>query len=545
MSRSNQNCETCVPAPFAARLFALLLLLLTLSGCGQPPARSGPQVDDLTQSESDRVINMAFTTSWGDMNPYYTTSSTMYELALYDKLYDKLVFTDKAGAVILPRAALRWESADDGRSIVFYLDQNASWSDGQPVTAADWVFTVNLLSEPDIAFTTRVFTPLLTGTDENGSKTGPEAAGAEALDDTTLKLRFKERTNPRDFLLRYNRQFLVLPKHLLSDIAPSEILEAPYWKNPVGSGPCVFVSQVTGAELVLSPNRFYHLGTGNWDTLILRVADASGKLTAITSGEIDMYELGNDISVEEKPLAESLGLRVRDAEVQNFFMEVLLNTDSIPDSRIRQALHLAVDKEAIITAAARDVGTAAYSYEMFTSDYHDPGLDFPRDVEKAKALLAEAGYDSSIPYQFAFAAKRENLAALLTQQWAVAGIRVEMVIVDVSTMFAGLANGTYDIGLSGHTGTVHPLWFEEEFPANDNPAPDPLREHYVSQIENTLDTAERIGLVQSYQRYLAEQVYFIPLYFSGSLWVESPRVSGIRNSASLMCNDNVWEWFVN
>ncbi|MBQ9348235.1 MAG: ABC transporter substrate-binding protein, partial [Oscillibacter sp.] len=157
--------------------------------------------------------------------------------------------------------------------------------------------------------------------------------------------------------------------------------------------------------------------------------------------------------------------------------------------------------------------------------------------------LAEAGYDGKT-YTIAFASKRQNMAALLVQQWAEAGINVEMTVVDVATMFAGLADGSYDMGISGHTASTYSLWFEAEFPANDNPILDPARMDYVYRIRSCVDEAEKTALVQEYQRYLAGRTYFIPLYFSGSYWVESRKVSGIRNSASLMCNDNVWQWRV-
>ena len=517
-------------------LFIAALLALSLTACG------GGAPDD-----AEKVVNMAYTTAWGSFNPYYSASTTMYELSLYDKIFDKLVFTDMAGAEIMPRAAESWESADEGYSAVFHLNPDARWTDGEPVTARDWLFTVNLLADPSSAFSTRVFTQELTGTDENGVKIDGETFGAEVPDDATFKLTFKTPMTPEDFLLHYNRKFLVLPEHILGGADPSRILEADFWRQPVGSGPCVYVSQIMGSEMTLAPNPYYQLKGGNWDKLLLRVLDSSSRLTVLMSGEVDHIELGSSISPDDKPMAEANGLNVRDALVQGFFMEVLINERRIPDPRIRQALHYAADKDAIIEAAAKDIAYPAYGYEMLNTDYHDPSLAFPRDVEKAKELLKEAGYDGKA-YTFAFASKRENIAVLLAQQWKEAGINVNMVVVDVATMFSGLSSGAYDLGLSGHSGSAYSLWFEPEFPAdNTSPAyrPDPVREDYVNRIAAAIDKDEKIALVKEYQRYLADKTWFIPLYFAGEYWVESQRVSNIRNSASLMCNDNVWEWYVN
>ncbi|MBR3569398.1 MAG: ABC transporter substrate-binding protein [Oscillibacter sp.] len=523
------------------RLFAALTALLALASCGGGGASSGG---------GEKVVNMAFTTAWGSFNPYYSASTTMYELGLYDKIFDKLVFTDMGGAEILPRAADSWENADGGYSAVFHLSEKASWSDGEKATAHDWVFTANLLADPNSAFSTRVFTHELAGTDESGVRVDGETFGAEALDDYTLKFAFKKPMDVEDFLLHYNRKFLVLPEHILGGADPAKILEADFWRKPIGSGPCVYVSQMTGSEMTLAPNQFYQFrdpeNSGNWDKLILRVTDSASRVTPLLSGEIDFIELGNSINPDDKPVAESGGMTVRAGDIRNFFMEVLLNESGIPDPKIRRALHYAIDKEAVTEAAASVVGTPCYSYEMLNTDYYDPSLEFPRDVEKAKALLKEAGYDGRA-YNFAFAAKRENIAVLLAQQWQEAGINVNMSIVDVATMFSGLSSGVYDIGLSGHSASAYSLWFESEFPANLTDAAyskDPVRADYAERIAAAIDKEEKIALVKEYQRYLSEQTWFIPLYFAGEYWVEPTRVSGIRNSASLMCNDNVWEWRV-
>ena len=519
-------------------LLLALALFASLTACGGPSSNDGAD---------EKIINVAFTTAWGSFNPYYSNASTMYEMSLYDKIYDKLAFTDLAGTVILPRAADSWESADDGLSIIFHLNPEASWSDGVKATAHDWEFTARLLADPRSAFSTRVFTQALSGTDGVGAMIDAESFGASAIDDATFKLTFKNPFSPEDFILNYNRQFLVLPEHLLKNVSPANILDAEFWRNPIGSGPCVYASQVMGAEMTLLPNPYYHLKGANWDKLLLRVVDSPTRIGALLSGDVDHIVLGNSISPEDKPIAESNGLIVRDAEVRNFFMEVLINEHNIPDERIRQALHYAVNKRAIVDASSKDIGDPVYSYEMPTSDYYDPSLEFTPDVDKAKALLREAGYDGET-YTFAFAAKRESLAALLAQQWTQAGINIKMETVDVATMFSGLQNGVYDLGLSGHSPSAYALWFEAEFPANNHSkdyVPDPTRQDYVSRIQAEMDRDAKIALVKEYQQYLAEKTWFIPIFLSGEYWVESQRVSGIRNAASLMCNDNVWEWRVN
>lgn len=75
----------------------------------------------------------------------------------------------------------------------------------------------------------------------------------------TLKLTFKAPTTPEDFLLDRNREFYVLPTHLLGESAPEDVLSLELWNAPVGSGPCKFVSETAGSQLVLASNPDYPL----------------------------------------------------------------------------------------------------------------------------------------------------------------------------------------------------------------------------------------------------------------------------------------------
>ena len=94
-----------------------------------------------TEDYSDVVITYGMTSAWDTVNPYGSSSGSIYQQLAVDKIYDRLAFLDEAGSDVTPRGAASWESADDGLSAIFHLDENAKWHDGEPVTAEDWVFT--------------------------------------------------------------------------------------------------------------------------------------------------------------------------------------------------------------------------------------------------------------------------------------------------------------------------------------------------------------------------------------------------------------------
>lgn len=86
-----------------------------------------------------------------------------------------------------------------------------------------------------------------------------KSVGVEAVDDYTLKISFKNVTPVEDWLILHNKYFYVLPEHLLDDIAPEKMKDDEFWKAPIGSGPCTFISELSGSQWNLDPLRIISL----------------------------------------------------------------------------------------------------------------------------------------------------------------------------------------------------------------------------------------------------------------------------------------------
>ncbi len=94
------------------------------------------------------------------------------------------------------------------------------------------------------------------------------------MDEYTLKLTFDNPVVPEEFLVEYNRDIYVLPTHLLTDIAPEDLVTSDFWQNPVGSGPLpVRLRGFRQSTLVLSANKDYQLGAPGFDTLTITVME--------------------------------------------------------------------------------------------------------------------------------------------------------------------------------------------------------------------------------------------------------------------------------
>lgn len=528
------------------RLLSLVLALaltLTLVACGGGTSEAGTVP---TESGAEAVtIHYGISNAWDALMPYNSVSGSNYARMVYDKIYDRLAYVHADGT-LSPRAAKSWEGSEDGYTALFHLDEKAAFHDGTPVTAKHWVETFTLMTDPTCPVLGRGNFSVFAGTDQDGCRVEGETFGVEATDDYTLKLTFKSPTTPEDFLLDKNREFYVLPTHLLEGADPATLMELDLWKAPVGSGPCKFVEELPGSQLTLEANKDYQLGAPGFDYLVMTVMDKSNLLTALIAGDLDYYAIGGSLSAEDAPLAESSGVTVLEGTVPNTFFELMLNGDSIPDARVRRAIELALDKELLCEQSTHGLGTVAGSSISPESPYADAAVPAgERDVEVAKALLTEAGYDGR-SYTLVCTSNRSGLAALMQQNLAEAGINVTIETVDSAAMFAGMSEGTYDMGIASHTPGALPLWFtESRLSATNNifhvadltPYTD-----RVQAIRAETDPDTRLELVTELDDYLAQERPFIPLWFGTALHAKSPTVANIDYPSASFSNENVWEW---
>ena len=531
------------------RLLALTLvftMVLGLVSCGnQPQQQSQTDTGTETSGQAEGVnLNYGISNSWDSLMPYYSVSGSNYSRIIYDKLYDRLAYIQPDGTCS-PRAATSWESADGGYAILFHLDEGAAFHDGTPVTAQHWVDTIALVTNPACNVLGRDTFAGLTGTDEIGAAIEGENLGAEAVDEYTLKLTFDNPVVPEEFLVEYNRDIYVLPTHLLTDIAPEDLVTSDFWQNPVGSGPCQFVSEVSGSTLVLSANKDYQLGAPGFDTLTITVMDKANLLTALIAGDLDYYTFGGSISEENRPVAEQAGFAVEEGTVPSTFYELMINNETVDSADLRHAIEKALDKELLCQQNTGPLGTVTNTSILPGTEYSRPAGESAYDPEGAKELLAQAGYDGET-FTLACTSQRASLAALIQQNLADVGIQVEIETVDSATMFAGMSDGTYDLAVASHTPTSLPLWFTgSRFTADNNLFRVPDLSQYTTLLtaleEETNETA-RIDLVDEWEALLNQEMPFIPLWFSYALHVQSKTVTGIDYAAAACCNENVWQW---
>ena len=555
--------ETTMKRTFAkaAAIVLSFAMLTSLAGCGSSgsskvdttAAATSAQTEGTAgesgsegenQDNSGITITYGLTSPWSTLNPYSSNAGGLYAGLVQDKIYDKLFYINAGGKSISPRNAESWEF--DGKTLTVHLNENAKWHDGEPVTAADWVYTAQLLTNPDVPFTSRSNMNIFDGTDENGVETGEDSVGFTATDDYTLTITMKDQHSEddlTDLVVNNMKQFMVLPKHILGEIPDGEVLDNDSFRQPVGSGPCKFVSEIVDSELTLAANEDYYLGAPKFGTLVMRVVASSNVVTSIMSGELD-YAFPF-LSVDDFLAATDEGLDVKVSDDADKLNMLIINTSTITDSRIRLAMQYAINKEAMVNSVMQGYAVVADSCMLPNSEYLDANLDGGQNTEKAKELLEEAGYDGTT-YKIAVpSGYRVQLANMIRQDLAAVGINLEIETVDAPTMFAGIQDGTYDMMIMADTMTNYVLtaeWYYDATAANYSSLTDMTFNEKMDAIKVCTDDAQLKELADDFQEYCFEQSPLIPLFYQYNFALTSERLTNFVPFDSQMFNDAVWTW---
>lgn len=494
----------------------------------------------------EKTITLAMVSAWDSVIPFDTTSS--YSDLILDLIYDKLVYL-KADGTYEPRLADSVEMNEDSTVLTFHLNENAKWHDGEPVTAEDVVFTCKLYAAPSLA-TARVnnLAPF------KGFGEGDDTLAVEALDEHTVQFTLKESTNIDFLLFNKFRDIYILPKHLLGDIPLDQIRSSSYWEAPIGSGPAIYESQISGERMEFRANKDYQVKTPGWDRFVVRVVATSNLLAGLMNGEIDCLA-GNvgSLQMSDWDMAKSQdNLTCISAESLGYQYMAINTSKPYLTATVRQAINKCIDRSLIIAGLLQGEGVAAYGPVAPSNKYYCADIEEPYDPEGAKALLAEAGWDPSIELVMSVPTgntTREQAAVVIQQNLAAIGIKASIVTADFATHLNKVRAGDYDLGFIGSSGSPDPsecvINFNPDHLNNFSQLSDWTVYNTGAEGEHSFDFESRKVCYDNYQRLLREQVPFAFLYYQNTLYAYNNKVEGIKDVQDYsQQNRDVWNWTV-
>jgi microcin C transport system substrate-binding protein len=309
----------------------------------------------------------------------------------YSKLtHNTLVSVHPSTLAYVPDLASSWEENDGGRELIFHLDPDARWSDGVPVTAADVVFTYDLMHHP------RVVEVLLT---EELAALGMQRP--EALDTHTVRIRCAK---PSWRNLLQATELYIMPAHAID---PETYRDEWRFDPPVVSGQYDLGPYEDGKFISFERRKDFwgegkrqYVGVGNFDTIYWRsVSNSDLAFEAVKKGDIDIYLVGKaqrwaeecDFERAQKGWVQKMKMYHQQPEVPS---QMAMNVTSplFEDTRVRQAMAYLYNREYLLEELFYDQYEAKHSYYA-NSIYENP--DNPRydfDPRKALGLLQAAGW---------------------------------------------------------------------------------------------------------------------------------------------------------
>ena len=362
------------------------------------------------------------TLSW---NPY--TQGDNGSIYAVEQVCDSLVEADATGHGLRPGLAESWDVSADGLTYTFKL-RDAKFSDGSPVTIDDVVFSWNKLNDPGAAYQF-LLAPV---------------KSIEAVDDKHMRITMKEPYAP----------FVSVASVFASAIVKKAAFEAnpdAFASKPVCSGPFMVESYERGTKVVLVRNPYY------WDVgvdgqplpyldkiVMLYVPDTNARVLGLQNGDYDVAAI---IPFNQaKAIGETEGMTLEVAPI--FRLDyVYLNHKQKPldDKRIRLALNHAANLEAVNKAVFYGYGTLPNSINPKMNFWSADVAALDYNIDKAKALVAEAGYDGT-PIKLRIDtgnAAAKQVATILQQGWQEAGLKVDIEELDGGSAWNSVVDGSY------------------------------------------------------------------------------------------------------
>lgn len=436
--------------------------------------------------------------------------------AIVKAITGELVRLDANGAVV-PSLAESLESADGGKTWVLLLRKGVTFSDGTPLDAAavkaHWTRIGAEGSVARQASTVRTITSM------------------EETDPTTLTITLAAATPS------FAKALTAMPAQMNTIGSPAAFKEAgkDIAFAPVGAGPFELVEFKAGGDVVLERNDDYHVeGLPHLDGLrFVAATDTQARLSATLAGDIDLAlsQVGADV----QKAAES-GLAVMDQPSSSGYnIQVNLSKPPFDDERFRQAVTMALDNDALNSAA---FGGLHVPFDgMFTSDhpFHAAGVWPEFDPEAARALVEEWAADTGQEPAFELVTTSppefQKLAAVAQQMLSDVGIDMQISVGDQPTMISQSASGDFQAQLKAFV--IYPetdqqlfLFYHSESTANRGRGSDPEMDTIIDELQAATDLEERKTLAEQAQTRLAEWVPMMPLVQRPVVWVAGDKVGG-------------------
>ena len=519
------------------RITAVILILALACSCVLPGCVTA---DPAPENAGRKAITVAVSSDTGSMDPAGSIALTY--LAYSVSALDELLTFDEEGEIDY-RAAENYEVNEDSTEWTFHLREDARWSDGTPVTAADFLNTITRALDPasGSGYANYLF-PIENAEAIYNGEAEPDSLGVEIPDDYTLVFHLAE---PCVYFL----DLLRLPVYTPSCEEYADSAESGWDRDPgtsLANGPFRLAEYVPDQYFILEKNEYYwNADAVNLDRITYRFFDDTQAMAnAYEAGEVDvatslsstvmeMYEGQKDLFVTDL--------------IATRYIYMNLNVEPLDDVRVREAVNLAINRDDLCTIVGSDTEPAYNLVAKYMKDRNTGGYfvdeaeqPFEENVERAWELLAEAGYPDGegfpeLTYKYP-TLEMDSVTAQVVQEQLKnnLGITIRLEAQELQANYSSRHAGDFDLCRMNWTADfADPYTYLSMLMSNStyncSGIHDPQYDELVAQSGSESDPAARADLMhRAEQLAVGEQFYIIPLYAMKSVNLVNPQVTGIR-----------------
>lgn len=505
---------------------AIVALVLALS-LPLTSLAAGPQAEEKVTLVIARNIDDAIT---NDPNRLYEWTTQMTQMACYEGLVE---IRPPDLTKPIPKLAESWEISEDGMTYTFHLRKDVKFASGNPLTAEDVRFSFMRLKNLK----------------DNPAFLAEKIKEIEVVDDYTVKITLTEPSAPFLYILTAPTLAIidskVVKEHGGTDAEDADKTDtAKEWldQNSAGSGPFILTGWTPKTEIVLEKNPNYWGEPAKIDKIIVKhVADSSSQVQLLQRGDVDVAQ-DIDLDLVDQIKADPNITLITGQTINLIYMAITPNAElskELAQKSVRQAIAYAIDYAGITDYLMMGYSAQPPSVIPVGMLGVDPEMARKRDVEKAKALLSEAGYPDGFFLDFVYPTGTmlgvpfDPLAAKLQSDLAEAGIKLNLQPKEFSVWISQYRGRELAITLGGWSPDYpDPHNWAEPFGStgggvckrirwDDVPTTD-----LVKQAYSTSDPEERAKLYGEIQEILMDEATWIPLVQPQSLVAISKEVKG-------------------
>ena len=507
-------------------------LLLLLSACSrrETPAEAGRRTQTLLVGNAAEPA---------DLDPH--TSTVLSDQNLLLALFEGLTALDEQTSAPVPAAAERWEHSPDGLVWTFHLRAGLQWSDGDPLTAQDFIDSWRRALTPALAADNAWYLYAIRGAEDfnTGRAKDPSALGLAAPDDRTIVITLQQPVPYLPALVSLPAWFPVNPR-VLARFGGME-KRGTTWTRPgnlVGNGPFLLEEWTPNARIVMGRNpHHWQAATTRLQRLVFfPIEKADDEERAFRAGQLHVTFNLPVAKLAAWRRQDPARLRV-DPTLQSVFLRFNTTRPPLNDARVRRALSLAVDRDTLARTVLQGSRPPAHTLTPPGTGGFRPRASVPTDFDSARRLLAEVGFPGGKGFPVLEVQARNDeihprLAEALQAIWLrELGVRVSIAQVEQKTWIQNQQTLNYGISTAAWTADFpDPVTFLGLFAANGtynwtgwaSPEFDAL----LQQAAASLDSAPRTELFQQAERRLLEEAPVAPLFFGAQTYLIDPAVRG-------------------